>query len=80
MLEVLLEHYKHKTIFQRMKLLLEFVTISVDPKLDAEQQVDVFREYSRVLSRAPEAGGFGSSITIDDLMVCIFLLTLSPQQ
>ena len=77
MIRVLSDHYKTRTMFERMQLLIEFITSSINPALDAEQQVDVYREYLRVLTRSKDAGDFGTAITVDDLGVCVFLLALS---
>ena len=38
MIRVLSDHYKTRTMFERMQLLIEFITSSINPALDAEQQ------------------------------------------
>ena len=77
MIRVLTDHHKHRTIFDKLGVLLEFVQLSVKADLTAEQYVDVVKEYFRVLSKSSDSGGFGDSITIESLCVAIFLKSLA---
>jgi hypothetical protein len=77
-LNSLLAEYKNKTVFQKTKVLLDFINSKFESNNTAQKHVSDLRARMELVKTPIADGGFGDTIKVDDLGAGILLNTLTP--